>query len=122
MKARHLAAMAAATIVGLTASFTAVSLLSANAMPAMSASEESDDLIESELEPELIPAVGTEGQRGWVYTKDLDGPTPSSPEEALRWQAERIEQGGRYISLYAEDGATVIGTFHVLAPHGAPTK
>lgn len=118
MKVRHVAAIAAATVVGLTTSFSAVSLLSANAMSTVNTSEEGGESVE----PALIPAVGTDGQQGWVYSRDLDGPTPSSPEEALRWQAERIEQGGRYISLYAEDGVTVIGTFFVLAPHGTPTK
>lgn len=110
--------MAAATVIGPTASFTAVLWLSASATPTKNTSKKSDDLIE----PELIPAVGTEGQQGWVYSIDLDGPTPSSPDETLRWQAERIEQGGRYISLYAKDGVTVIGAFHVLAPHRAITK
>lgn len=118
MKVRYVAAIATATLVGFTSSFAAVSSLSANATSSMNTPEEGSNATEAEL----IPAVGTEGQQGWVYSEDLDGPTPSSPEEALRWQEERIEQGGRYIALYAEDGSTVIGAFHVLAPHGVPTK
>lgn len=66
-------------------------------------------------EAELVLAVGEDGTTGYVRTSDLNGETPSSPEEAYTLQEERIEKGDteRYIPLYKNDGETIIGRFKV---------
>jgi hypothetical protein len=56
--------------------------------------------------PELIRAVGDSGIEGYVRFEDLEGPRPSSPEEALEFSGT-----DRVIPLYAEDGRTVIDTY-----------
>lgn len=53
--------------------------------------------------PEFIRAVGDHGIEGYVRLSDLEGPVPSSPEEALR-QSDEL----RVVPVYAEDGVTVI--------------
>lgn len=63
-------------------------------------------------EPDLIAATGTNGEDGYVRGTDLDGPVPSSPEEAIAMQSPN----GRYIPLYESDGKTVIGEFYISPP------
>lgn len=63
-------------------------------------------------EPDLIAATGTNGEDGYVRGTDLDGPIPSSPEEAIAMQSSN----GRYIPLYESDGETVIGEFYISPP------
>lgn len=60
-------------------------------------------------EPDLIAATGTNGTDGYVRGTDLEGPIPSSPEEAIAMQSTN----GRYIPLYESDGETVIGEFYI---------
>lgn len=60
----------------------------------------------SERIPEYIRAVGDNGKVGYVRFKDLDGPQPSSPEEAVKMSGE-----SRTIPLYADDLVTVIDTY-----------
>ena len=73
--------------------------------------------------PDLIAAIGIDGTEGYVYQKDLDGETPSSPEEALVYMeklsediAKAKESGAEYlytIPLYKDDGLTVVGQFGI---------
>lgn len=68
-------------------------------------------LVESvEMEPDLILAVATNGQVGYVYNDQLDPPA-KSPE-----QAEKVTQQsdqGYQIPVYLSDGVTEIGVFQV---------
>ena len=69
--------------------------------------------------PDLVAVVGVTGKSGYVRADDLginDEP-PSSPEEALRQQAER-EDGE--VPVFAEDGTTVIDSFGIEAPADQP--
>ncbi|MGG4107672.1 peptidase M56 BlaR1 [Paenibacillus lautus] len=72
----------------------------------------SADAASPETEPELISAIGVDGTAGYVLKKDLDGEQPKSPQDAIAIQNSR-SPGGRAISLYDVEGATVIGVFHV---------
>ena len=67
------------------------------------------------LSPGLLLAQGEDGTLGYVRATDLGEPQPETPEEALALMAEREASGytGRYINLYASDGVTVIGRFHI---------
>jgi hypothetical protein len=60
-------------------------------------------------DPDLIAAVGTNGARGYVKATDLNGPSFSSPQEAIAYQ--EANRDGRSIPLYESDGTTVIGEF-----------
>ncbi|MCL2036205.1 MAG: hypothetical protein FWG83_02310 [Oscillospiraceae bacterium] len=63
--------------------------------------------------PVLTAVVGDNGNRGYARTEDLMGEMPSSPEEALRIQEERIKSGDtkRVVNVYEKDGITIIDTF-----------
>lgn len=63
-------------------------------------------------EPDLIAATGVDGTNGYVRGSDLEGPIPTSPEEALAMQSSE----GRYIPLYESDGEKVIGEFYISPP------
>ena len=67
------------------------------------------------LSPGLLLAQGEDGTLGYVRVTDLGSPQPDTPEEAVALMAAREVSGytGRYIDLYAPDGVTVIGRFHV---------
>lgn len=63
--------------------------------------------------PDLIAVVATNGQLGYAYVSDMNaagGPAPTSPEDALTQQQERL---GKTLSVnvYESDGETVIGEF-----------
>ena len=60
--------------------------------------------------PDLVAVIATNGREGYSYWKDLEGPTPSSPAEALRWQKDHKGEVVR-IPVYLSDGETVIGEF-----------
>lgn len=60
--------------------------------------------------PDLISAVGTNGEEGYVRAEDLT-PEVSSIEEALEQEIENGEV--RTIPLYDVDGETVIGEFEL---------
>ena len=75
--------------------------------------------------PDLIYAIGQspDGEEilGYVRAEDLaafspDHPgSPANPEEALRWMKEREQRypNGYDVPLFASDGTTQLGTFHV---------
>ena len=58
-------------------------------------------------EPDLMRAVGTNGKVGYVYSSELNGPQPKTPQQAVALDS----RGPRTIPLYASDGKTVIGSF-----------
>lgn len=62
--------------------------------------------------PDLIAAYGTNGRCGFVRASDRQQDLPPSPEEALASMAD-LDPDGRDIPLYAQDGVTVIGRFHI---------
>lgn len=72
-------------------------------------------------EPDLIRAVGENGVVGYVKSSDLNGPSFSSPEEALAHQ-ETLHKAGGYelIPLYESDGETVIGEFKMYLNYSIP--
>jgi hypothetical protein len=61
-------------------------------------------------EPDLVAVVATNGEKGYCWWTDLDGPVPATPQEALWIQAAG---GGkkRVIPVYQSDGTTQIGDF-----------
>jgi hypothetical protein len=67
--------------------------------------------------PDLVAVTATNGRDGYVYSSQLDevdGTTAAKsftrPEQALEWQ--KTHRGGD-IPVYASDGSTRIGVFHV---------
>jgi hypothetical protein len=62
-------------------------------------------------EPDLISAIGLDGTKGYVYSTDLNGEVPSTPEEAIKLTAQRVNNWE--IPLYESDGETVIGSFKI---------
>ena len=82
---------------------------------------------ENQEQPQLIAAIGTNGEEGYVYAIDLEGEQPNSPEEALIYMkelntsVEEAKEAGykylRYIPLYESDGVTVIGEFGISYPN-----
>ncbi len=76
-------------------------------------------------EPDLVAVAGfaPDGSTIVAYARATDlnafGPDwpgqPTSPEQALEWQRERDERypDGWEIPVYASDGRTVLGTFHI---------
>lgn len=64
---------------------------------------------EDHLDPDLILAYGTNGELGYVYSRDLNPSNPKTPEEALNNQREK--DGQMLIPLYDKEGVEVIGQF-----------
>lgn len=62
-------------------------------------------------EPDLIKARGVDGNTGYVRAVDLYRDEPKTPEEAL--EKMRKAPSIKKIPLYAVDGKTVVGTFHI---------
>lgn len=62
-------------------------------------------------DPDLIQAVATNGEEGYVLSEDLVGPVPASPEEAAKLSS--VPAKDRAIHVYLNDGKTVIGEFIV---------
>jgi hypothetical protein len=78
----------------------------------------------SPVAPDLILVEGEDAGgapvTGYVLSKDLTeaefgGPEPTSPAQALRQQEERLRRhpDGQWLPVYASDGVTRIGRFHV---------
>jgi hypothetical protein len=61
--------------------------------------------------PDLVAAYGTNGTCGFLRAADRAEDLPRSPEEAGAYMAD-LDRDGRDIPLYAQDGVTVIGSFH----------
>jgi hypothetical protein len=61
--------------------------------------------------PDLVAAYGTNGRCGFVRASDRQD-LPHSPQEAAAYLAD-LDPDGRDVPLYAQDGVTVIGRFHI---------
>lgn len=70
-------------------------------------------------EPDLVRVVATNDRTGYALARDLREPTPRSPEEALRRQAEQ-EGKVHLIPVYESDGITRIGVFSLRGDAPAP--
>lgn len=60
-------------------------------------------------EPDLVAVIATNGQQGYVYATQLNGPMPTSPAQAVADNNQR----DRMIPVYQSDGKTQIGQFKV---------
>ncbi|TLM99271.1 MAG: hypothetical protein FDZ75_00480 [Actinobacteria bacterium] len=63
-------------------------------------------------EPDLVRVAASNNRVGYSSRAELNGPTPSSPEEALRWQAAQAGKV-REVPVYQADGVTQIGVFRI---------
>ncbi len=63
--------------------------------------------------PDLIRVIGDNGVEGYVYAAEMIGEAPSSPEEAIRIQEERIANNDTetIINVYDCEGKNIIDTF-----------
>ncbi|WP_300682177.1 hypothetical protein [Nocardioides sp.] len=62
--------------------------------------------------PDLIRVQASNGRSGYAFVRDLDGPEPTSPAQALEWQ-RRDAGKTRSVTVYESDGTTVVGTLVV---------
>jgi hypothetical protein len=66
--------------------------------------------------PDLVSAIGVASSGkvvdGYLWASTLEGPLPTSPAQALEWQAQQGREG-RDIPLYASDGRTQLGVVHL---------
>lgn len=70
--------------------------------------------------PDLVAVLATNGKVGYASARALEGPTPTSPSEALAWQdGAQLDVD---VPVYESDGRTVIGKFVVQRPAGAPGR
>lgn len=60
-------------------------------------------------EPDLVAVQATNGKLGYAYASQLNGPTPTSPAQAIAENSQR----SRTIPVYESDGRTQIGQFKV---------
>lgn len=58
--------------------------------------------------PDLVAAMATNGEEGYVFATELTGPQPANPSEAATFQPT-----ARTIPVYESDGVTQIGVFTV---------
>lgn len=68
-----------------------------------------------DIHPDLISAIGDNGNEGYVKATDLEEPEPNSLADAVKYQKNL--QSERKINLYENDGITVIGTYTVEYNH-----
>jgi predicted outer membrane repeat protein len=63
-------------------------------------------------EPDLILVEATNGKQGYVKKTDLEPPASiKTPEQAMAYSKQNA--AGRMLTVYAEDGKTVVGQFRV---------
>ena len=62
-------------------------------------------------EPDLIKAIGVNGEEGYVKASDVDPKEPATPEEAIEYNKKY--SGTRFIRLYNADGDEIIGEFKI---------
>lgn len=67
--------------------------------------------VPGKTEPDMVPAIGEDGVKGYVKVSDLTGPLPETSAEALETMEE--ESGDFTVPLYLQDGITVIGKYIV---------
>jgi hypothetical protein len=76
----------------------------------MAAAENMDEV------PDLIAAIATNGQYGYVAKEDFFDPVPADPEAATREYQRGQVGAGREIPVYDASGARTIGVFIVQPP------
>lgn len=59
-------------------------------------------------EPDLIAVMASNGKVGYAYSSELNGPQPTSPEDAVKGNGQ-----SRTVRVYLSDGETVVGEFIV---------
>ncbi len=59
-------------------------------------------------DPDLVPATASNGRTGYVLSRDLLGPQPKDPQEAIEWSKRPPKL--RTIPVY-DDRGSVIGSF-----------
>lgn len=67
--------------------------------------------------PDLIAAMATNGQSGYVRKSAMDIGEPNTPTQAVTWQRARGSEFTVAVPVYASDGTTVLGVF-VIGGHG----
>lgn len=70
-------------------------------------------------DPDLVLVIGDQGHEGYVRSSELNGPEPSSPEEAVKNQA-RPGEVVAVLTVYESDGRTTIDTFTIVAAAPEP--
>jgi len=68
-----------------------------------------NEAVENDL---MIPAIGVNGVKGFIYPNDYLNTDIKTPEQALAKQRQR-GTAMEYINLYASDGKTVIGKMEI---------
>lgn len=66
--------------------------------------------------PDLMRVIGDNGKEGYVYTSEVIGDPPASPEEAIRIQEENEAKGytpTEVLNVYDSEGNNVIDTFTI---------
>lgn len=71
-------------------------------------------------DPDLVSIVASNGKVGYADSRELEGPTPTSPTEALAWQ--NGPQRDIQLPVYKSDGKTVFGHFPIRRPALAPKR
>jgi hypothetical protein len=77
------------------------------------------DAVSPQTEPDLVAAVGDNGEEGYVKSSDIAPTIPLNPEAAVRAQNSDEYRKSKKVPLYAVDGSTVIGTFTLTPPADA---
>jgi hypothetical protein len=61
-------------------------------------------------EPDLLSVIATNGELGYAYSQDLQGPEINNPQEAMEYM-ENMKGTTLMVPVYESDGETVIGEF-----------
>lgn len=64
---------------------------------------------DSPVPPDLVAVAATNGARGYVLSRDLEGPQPTSPADAAKNFS--TQRPTREIPVFLQDGETQVGTF-----------
>lgn len=64
-----------------------------------------------EEKPDLVLVQNADGVLGYARMEELNGFDPSNPEEATEYMQSHFR--ARDVTMYLQDGETVVGTFHI---------
>ncbi|MDA8205236.1 MAG: hypothetical protein M0Z36_04145 [Thermaerobacter sp.] len=56
----------------------------------------------------MVLVQATNGKQGYAYARQLYGPTPKNPRQAMTWASTHYPNT---IPVYAQNGTTIIGHF-----------
>lgn len=82
---------------------------------AVNANGQTYGVMNSHGEPDLLSTIATNGKTGYVYTRQLNGPMPKTPAQAIAMQKAEAKAGPRVLTVYKSDGKTPIGKFSIPA-------